>query len=85
MEKRKKAMQSTLDRFFKRKPSLPEASASDEPQPSTFIDDYTRPNVPTPLPFSSSDVNDPDVVQFAPSSSNPLPQSQQARTLGRFW
>ena len=73
-EKRRKAMQSTLDQFFKKKkPSLSVASASDEPQPGTSTGSYTRPNVlslsPSPpllLPLppsssSSSDVDDPDV------------------------
>ena len=66
-EKRREAMQSTLSSFFKRKTSLPEASASkepltsDKPQPSTSTGGYICPNVPMPLP-SSSDVDNPDVV-----------------------
>ena len=61
-------MQFTLDSFFKKKSSLPEASASDEPhtsdeaQPSTSTGGYTRPNIPTLLPSPSSDVDDPDVI-----------------------
>ena len=56
-EKRRKAMQSTLDRFFRnKKSSLPKASAtdepltSDEPQPGTSTGRYTSPNVPSSLP-----------------------------------
>ena len=73
-EKRKTVMQSTLDSWFKKKPSHPEASAtdephtseepytSDEPQASTSTGGYTHPNVPTPLPLPSSDADNPDVV-----------------------
>ena len=56
-EKRRKTMQSTLDRFFKKKSSLRETSASNEPHPGTSTGSYTHPHV-TPLLPSSSDVDD---------------------------
>ena len=65
-EKRREATQATLDAFFG-KASLPEASASneppasDEPQPSTSTDRFTRTNVPSLSP-SSSDTDNPDIV-----------------------
>ena len=93
-EKRKAAMKSYLNSWFKKKLSHPEASANDEPHNSE--EPYTsnapqhststlhrRLNVPTPSP--SPDVDDSEVIQFSPSSSNPLPQPQQARTSGQFW
>ena len=67
-EKRREAMQSTLNSIFKREASLPEASASnepltsDEPQQGTSTGGYTLPNVSLPLPSSSSDIDDPDVI-----------------------
>ena len=76
-EKRREAMQSTLDSFFRRKTSLPEASASnelitsdeppasEEPRSRTSTGGYTCPNVLMPLPplsLSSSDVDDPDII-----------------------
>ena len=69
--RRKLSMQSTLDSWFKKKPSYLEASAtdephtsaepytSDEPQPGTSTGGYTCPTISSP---SSSDVNDPDVI-----------------------
>ena len=57
-KKRKEATQATLDAFFSRA-SLPEASASDEPQPSTSTGGFTHVNVPS---LSSSDIDDPGVV-----------------------
>ena len=62
--KRREATQATLNAFF-RKASLPEASASDEPQtsdkpqPGAFTGGFTRPNVPSP---SLTDVDNPGVV-----------------------
>ena len=50
LEKRREATQATLDSFFRRKASLPEASGSDEPQPGTSTGGCTRPNVSLPLP-----------------------------------
>ena len=61
-EKRREAMQSTLDNFFKRKAPLPEASARDPPQPGTSTGGHTCPNASLPLPSSSSDVDDPDII-----------------------
>ena len=67
LEKRREATQATLDSFFRRKTSLPAASASDkpltsnEPQPGTSTSSYTSPNVLPPLPLSS-DVDGPDVI-----------------------
>ena len=77
-QKRRKAMQSTLDSWFKKKkPSssevptsdkpevIKEPLTSDEPQPSTSTGGYTPPNDPSSqLPSSSSlsDVDDPDVI-----------------------
>ena len=64
-DKRREDMQSSLDSSFRRKTSLPEASASDEPltsdepQPGISTGGYTCPNVSLP---SSSDVDDPDVI-----------------------
>ena len=59
-EKRRKAMQSTLDHFFKKKKSsLPGSSATDEPltnyepQPGTSAGVYTLPNVPSSSPSPS--------------------------------
>ena len=56
-EKRRKVMQTTLDRLFRKKKSfLFEASASEEPltsnepQPGTSTGGYTRPNVPSLSP-----------------------------------
>ena len=68
-QKRRRAMQSTLDRFFKKdKPSSSEAPTSNEPQSGTSTGGYTRSNVPSPpllslllLP-SSSDVDDSDII-----------------------
>ena len=74
-EKRRKAMQTTLDRFFMKKKSfLLDASTSDEPQPGTSSGGYAHPNVPlsspllspsplpVPLPSSSSDVNNLGII-----------------------
>ena len=67
-EKRRKAMQTTLNHFFKEKKSfLPEASASDKPKPGTSTGSYTRPNAPSsslsrspsPSPPLSSNVDNP--------------------------
>ena len=58
-EKKRQAMQSTLDSFFKRKAPLSQASVSDKPQPGTSTGGYTRPNVSS---LSSSDLDDPDVI-----------------------
>ena len=57
-EKRKEASQATLDASFS-KASLPEVSASDEPQPSTSTGGFTCTNIPS---LSSSDTDDPDIV-----------------------
>ena len=50
---KREATQATLDAVI-RKASLPEASASDEPQPGTSTGGFTRPNVPSPSPLSSN-------------------------------
>ena len=71
-KRRRTAMQSTLDRFFKKESSSPDAStSSEEPQPGTSADGYTGPVVspsspplPSLLPSSSSslDVDDPGAI-----------------------
>ena len=71
-EKRREALQVTLDAFFGKAsfleasasnepPSSNEPPASDEPQPSTSTDGCTYINIPSPLP-SSSDIDVSDVV-----------------------
>ena len=70
-EKRRASMQSTINSWFKKKkPSHPEASATDEPhtsdkpQPGTSAGGYTRSTVSSLLQLlsSSSDVDDPNVI-----------------------
>ena len=67
--RRRKAMQSTLDCFFKKKKSsLPEASATNEPQPGSSTGGYTRSNVLLSLPLPS-----PSPVPSTPASFNSPP------------
>ena len=83
-EKRRETSQATRNTFFSKASPLDasasdEPPASDEPQPGTSTDGFTC------IMPSLSDIDDPDVVSFAPSSSNSLPQPQQAKTSGHFW
>ena len=65
-------------------PTCDKHLARDESQPNVSTGSFICPNIIL-LP-SSSDVDDPGIVSFVPSSSNPPAlQPQQAKTSGHFW